>query len=222
MSNRFWTRLLVAGLALRTVLTGGARHKPGNPHRFLVIAPLFAGDALLLAPLLAKLRQQHPACELYLVAGGAVQCLYQRRPYGVQAGVFDPRDAGTLLALRRWPAADLAIVAGESRYSWLALALGARWIVGFGGERGRLQNWALDERIPLPQRPAAWGDLAATLVRGAPAAPYRAGDWPDPEFAPFEFPPSPYCLLHVQASSPLKHWEEANGLRWPGGSPPGA
>ena len=212
MSNRFWTRLLIAGLALRQLFTGGVRRKPTKPQRILVIAPLFAGDALLLTPLLAKLRQQHPCGELCLVAGGAVQILYQHRPYGVQAGVFDPRDPGTLLALRRWPAADLAIVAGESRYSWLALALGARWIVGFGGERGRLQNWALDERIPLPQQPAAWGDMAATLVPGAPAPPYHPDHWPDPGFAPFEFPPVPYCLLHVQASSPLKHWEEAKWL----------
>jgi ADP-heptose:LPS heptosyltransferase len=212
MSTRFWTRLLIAGLALRHLLAGGVRRRPTTPHRILVIAPLFAGDALLLTPLLAKLRRQHPSCELYLIAGGAVQSLYQRRPYGAQAGVFDPRDPGTLLALRRWPVADFAIVAGESRYSWLALALGARWIVGFGGERRRLQNGALDERIPLPLQPAAWGDMAGMLIHGAPAAPYRAGDWPDPGFAAFEFPPSPYCLLHVEASSPLKHWEEAKWL----------
>ena len=212
MSKRFWTRLLIAGLALRQWLALGVRRKPGAPQRILVIAPLFAGDALLLTPLLAKLRQQLPACELYLIAGGAVQSLYQHRPYGVQAGAFDPRNPGSLFILRRWPAADLAIAAGESRYSWLALALGARWIVGFGGERRRLQNWALDERLPLPQQPVAWGDMAAMLVRGAPAAPYRAGDWPDPGFAPFQFPPSPYCLLHVEASSPLKQWEEAKWL----------
>lgn len=214
MSKRFWTRLLIAGLALRHLLAGGARHRPGptGPLRILVIAPLFAGDALLLTPLLAKLRQRYPSCELYLIAGRAVQTLYQPRPYGVQAGIFDARHPGTLLALRRWPAADLAVTAGESRYSWLALALGARWIVGFGGEGRRLQNWALDERLPLPQQPAAWGDMAAMLVRGAPAAPYHAGDWPDPGFAPFEFPPSPYCVLHVQASSPLKHWQEAKWL----------
>ena len=212
MSKRFWTRLLIAGLALRQWLGGGARHWPTGPRRILVIAPLFAGDALLLTPLLAKLRQQHPSCQLYLIAGGAVQALYQSRPYGVQAGVFDARNPGTLLALRRWPAADLAVTAGESRYSWLALALGARWIVGFGGERRRLQNWALDERVPLPEGPMAWGDMAATLVRGAPAAPYHVSNWPDPGFAPFEFPPSPYCLLHVQASSPLKHWEEEKWL----------
>ena len=184
MSNRFWTRLLIAGLALRQWLEGGARHRPTGPQRILVIAPLFAGDALLLTPLLAKLRQQYPSCELYLIAGGAVRTLYRHRPYGVQAGVFDARDPGTLLALRRWPAADLAIVAGESRYSWLALALGARWIVGFGGERRRLQNWALDERIPLPQWPAAWGDMAATLVSGAPAPPYNPDHWPAPGFGP--------------------------------------
>lgn len=208
MSTRLWTRLLIAGSALGHRLAGGARRKPAVPQRILVIAPLFAGDALLLTPLLAKLRQRFPDCTLYLIAGRAVQALYQHRPYGVQAGVFDPRDAATLRALQRWPAADLAIAAGESRYSWLALALGARWIVGFGGERRRLQNWALDEAIAPPERAVAWGDMAAMLVSGPPASPYAAADWPDPAFVPFELPPSPYCLLHVEASSPLKQWED--------------
>jgi ADP-heptose:LPS heptosyltransferase len=212
MSKRFRTRLQIAGLALRQLLAGGARRMPAAPRRILVIAPLFAGDALLLTPLLAKLRRQHPSCELYLIAGRTVQALYQGRPYGVQAGVFDPRDPATLRALRRWPAAELAIVAGESRYSWLALALGARWIVGFGGERPRLQNRALDERIPLPQEPMAWGDMAARLASGPAAPPFESGDWPDPAFASFEFPPSPYCLLHVEASSPLKQWQDAKWL----------
>ena len=178
----------------------------------MVIAPLFSGDALLLTPLLAKLRERHPSCELRLICGRAVLPLYGQRPYGVEAGVFDPRNARTLLALKRSRPADLAIVAGESRYAWLALALGARWIVGFAGEPRGLRNWPLDERVPLPRRPAAWCDMAATLVPGAPPAVYEARGWVDPECEPFDFPPSPYCVLHVEASSPLKQWEDAKWL----------
>ena len=201
-------RLLIAGLAFRHLLLGGARRLPEKPRRILVIAPLLAGDALLLSPLIAKLRHQHPSSELYLVAGRAVLSLYGRRPYGVIAGAFDPRDPATLLALKQWPVADLAVAAGESRYGWLALALGARWIVGLGGETRRLQNWALDQCVGLPDAPVAWGDIAATLAPGAAAPPYRSGDWPDPDFLPFEFPSSPYCVLHVQGSSTLKQWED--------------
>ncbi len=49
-----------------------------------------------------------------------------------------------------------------------------------------------------------------TLLADGPApAPYRPGDWPAPSCAPFPAPEARYAVLHVEASTPLKHWEEA-------------
>jgi ADP-heptose:LPS heptosyltransferase len=67
----------------------------------------------------------------------------------------------------------------------------------------------VDEQVPFPPSPAAWHDIAAQLVDGPPPAPYRDGDWGEVRCAAFEKPPGRYAVLHVEASSPVKHWAEA-------------
>jgi ADP-heptose:LPS heptosyltransferase len=83
----------------------------------------------------------------------------------------------------------------------------ARWIVAFAGDRPAYKSWPVDQLLPYPDRPAAWSDMVAELVPGEPVSGYDPGDWPDPPHALFDVPPSPYCVLHVGASSPLKLWE---------------
>ena len=124
---------------------------------------------------------------------------------------YDPRDARTLERFDAARGYDLALVPGDNRFSWLALALGARWIVAFGGDRPAHKSWPVDERRAYPDAPAAWGDMVAGLVDGPPPRPYRPEDWPDPEHAPFDAPAGPYAVLHVGASTPLKQWDRE---RW--------
>src|SRR5690606_1621975 len=50
--------------------------------------------------------------------------------------------------------------------------------------------------------------LAATLVDGPPPEPYHAGDWPAPAAAAFDRPGGRYAVLHVEASTRPKHWED--------------
>src|SRR5262249_5497215 len=106
---------------------------------------------------------------------------------------------------------DLAVVPGANSHSWLALALGARWIVGHAGDRPAYKSWPVDELIPYPAAPASWGDLVAQLIEGPPAAPYNPSDWPAPDFPPFDLPAGSYAVLHVGASTPLKLWDP---VRW--------
>ena len=164
------------------------------------------GDTLLLTPLLAKLRARHPAAEIVLTASPAAAVLYQKQPYGVKAIAYDPRDYRRLRALVRLRGFDLAIVPGDNRYSWLARALGARWVVGFAGDRPDSKNWMMDQLTIYPDTPAMWGDMAAGLIEGAPPPPYKPEDWPAPDFRPFDLPLQPYCVLHVGASTVLKQW----------------
>lgn len=164
------------------------------------------GDTLLLTPLLAKLRALHPAAEIVLTASTAAAVLYQKRPYGVNAVAYDPRDHGRLRALLRLRGFDLAIVPGDNRYSWLARALGARWVVGFARDRPASKNWLVDQLTPYPDVPATWGDMAAGLIAGAPPPSYKPEDWPAPDFRPFDAHLQHYCVLHVGASTVLKQW----------------
>ena len=209
MASRNPSRLRVLALAALHTLRGG-RKRPDTPRRILVAHHLLLGDTLMLTPLLAKLRQNFPAAEIVMTTPKAIAPLYAKRPYGVLALPYDPRDLGTLQALRKHAGFDLAIVPGDNRFSWLARALDARWIVAFDGDRPAYKSWPVDELRPYPDAPAAWGDMVAELAAGPEPRAYLSEEWPAPEAAPLDLPPSPYCVLHVGASSRLRLWAPEN------------
>lgn len=213
MASRLPSRLrVIAGAGWNSLRTGGRRKAPTNPARILIAHHLLLGDTLMLTPLLAKLRAQYPQAEIVMTTPKAIAPLYEKRPYGVLAVAYDPRDPATFQALYSLRGFDLAIVPGDNRFSWLARALGAKWIIAHAGDRPAYKNWMIDEQVSYPAAPAAWGDMVAELTSGMPPAPYRPEDWPDPAFVPFQLAEAPYCVLHVGASSPLKRWENEKWL----------
>ncbi len=206
--SRLGTRLAVLPrAALQLLATAGRRRPPTCPHRILVAHHLLLGDTLMLTPLLAKLRAQHRDAEIAMTVPRAIAPLFAGRPYGVEALTYDPYDRMMLGPLTGGRSFDLAIVPGDNRQSWLAAAIGARWIVAFGGDRPAYKSWPVDDLRPYPDRPAAWGDIVSTLVDGPAPPPYDPADWPDPPARPFDAPRGDYCVLHVGASTPLKQWE---------------
>jgi ADP-heptose:LPS heptosyltransferase len=211
VSSRWPARLAIATRALAR--RGFARKKPEAPRAILVVATALFGDVLLLTPLLAKLRTRYPEAALRMTVPAPMLSLYAGRPYGVEARAFNARDARTVRALSEWSAPDLAFVPGENRSSWLAAALGARWIFAFDGDRPAYKSWMVDELVPFPAAPAAWSDLAAMLAVGPPPPPYRKGDWPHVPCAPFERPTGRYAVLHVESSTPRRHWREEKWLQ---------
>lgn len=205
--HRFAGRARVVARALaKRVSTLGRRKAPREPRRILIAHQLLLGDTLMLTSLLAKLRAQHPAADIVMALPEAFASLYQSAPYGVRALGWNPRTPARS-PLWRERAFDIAFVPGDNRVSWLALALGSRWIVGFGGDRPARKSWPFDELHRYPDVPAAWTDMIATLAHGAPPAPYARRDWSDPAADPFELPRGRYAVLHVGASTPLKRWE---------------
>jgi len=208
MRSRFPGRILIAALALLNLIRRPfGRSKPASPRRVLVLHHLLLGDTLMLTPLLKKLRERYPLAELVMTCPTAFAGLYQKRPFGVEALPFDERDVRSIFGLIRHAGFDLAIIPAENRLSFLCRALGARWIVGFGGDRPAYKNWLIDELRDFPDQPAAWGDFAARLIDGPAPQPYGPEDWAAPEFEPFALPTGNYCVLHVGASTPLKLWE---------------
>jgi len=201
--SRLLGRVEVVGRAA-LARAGGPRVRPESPQRILVAHHLLLGDTLMLTPLLAKLRARWPAADIAMTVPTSVAPLYGGRPFGVRVLPWDPRALDRTLFDE--PAFDLAIVPGDNRFAWLAAALRARWIVAFAGDRPWSKSLAIDEQLPYPGTPGAWGDMVAQLVSGPAPASYRAADWPAPACAPFARPASPYAVLHVGASSPLKQW----------------
>jgi ADP-heptose:LPS heptosyltransferase len=200
---------MLVWMALWNSVKRPRRRAPVTPARILIAHHLLLGDTLMLTPLIAKLRARYPAAQIAMTVPKAFAGLYQGRPYGVDALAYDLRDAKSVRGLLRHRGFDLAIVPGDNRYSWLARALDARWVIAFAGDRPAYKSWPVDQLIPYPDQPGAWGDMVAGLVPGAPAPDYDPAHWPDPVSAPFEAPPKPYCVLHVGASSRLKLWESA-------------
>jgi len=202
---------VVARALLWRLLSGGRRAWPPDPQRILIAHHLLLGDTLMLTPLVAKLRERHPAADLVMAVPEAYAPLYARAPYDLRAIGWDPRRPNRS-PLWREPGFDLALIPADNRMSWLALALGARWIVAFAGDRPPSKSWPIDLQWRYPDRPAAWGDMVGGLIPGPPPALYRPADWPAPPAAAIAPPlASPYAVLHVGASTPLKQWDAA---RW--------
>jgi ADP-heptose:LPS heptosyltransferase len=197
--------LRFASIALALARWGYARKRPQAPRRILVLHHLLLGDTLMLTALLAKLRERHPAAEIVMTVPRAYAPLYEGRPYGVVTHPFDPRDFATFRALLAQPRFDLAILPADNRWSWLARALGIRWIVALAGDRPAHKNWPVDETIPYSTAPSAFCETAAALAPGPAPAPYAPSQWPAPRAEP---PPvaGDYAVLHVGASSSLKLW----------------
>jgi ADP-heptose:LPS heptosyltransferase len=215
MATRALARPVVIALALARMvggtLTGRRRVWPAAPRRILVAHHLLLGDTLMLTPLLAKCRAQWPDADIVMTCPIAYAGLYAGNPYGTRVVPYDPREASTLRPLLAEAGVDLALVPGDNRLSWLARALGARWIVAFAGDSPGYKDWPVDELRNYPDAPMAWGDLVAGLIDGPAPAPYDPADWPAPPAGPFALPPVPYVVLHVGASSPLKRWPAS---RW--------
>ncbi|MDE2360068.1 MAG: glycosyltransferase family 9 protein [Betaproteobacteria bacterium] len=177
--------------------------------RILVLHHLLLGDTLMLTGLLAKLRREHPDAKIAMTVAPAFAPLFAGRPYGVDAEPFDPREIATYWTLLARPRFDLVILPADNRYSWLARSLGARWIVGFAGDRPAHKNWPVDEMVAYSEEPAAFCDTATSLARGPAPPPYAFGDWPPPGDEDAPRIAGRYAVLHIGASTPLKRWEPA-------------
>ncbi len=204
-------RMRAVVLALALARWRFRRQAPAGPRRILVLHHLLLGDTLMLTPLLAKLRDRHPSAEIVMTVARNFAPLYAGRPYDVRAHPFDPGDLATFWPLLRAPRFDLVILPADNRWSWLARAIGASWIVGLAGDRPAHKNWPIDKVVPYSDRPTAFGETAASLVDGPATCTYAPADWPPPADSGRARIDGNYAVLHVGASTPLKLWEPA---RW--------
>ena len=175
-------------------------------RRILIAHNLLLGDTILLAPLLKKLATIHPDAERVVLARPEVAPLFSKRPYDITVMPYNRRDPESAARVLHSGPYDLAIVPDDNRYAWLARAAGAGRVIGFAHDRPAWKNWMLDTAIAYPDAPAAWADMAASLIPGPAPEPFHPGEWPAPEACAFELPERPYAVLHVGASTPLKLW----------------
>jgi len=205
VASRFTSRLRALTRVALSSLARRAKTRPEHPARILVLHELLLGDTLMLAPLLARLRARHLEATIYVTARQAALPLFSGAPYGVRALPFSERDPHALDALAPAQGCDLALVPGDNRYALTARALGARWVVALADARAR-KNRFVDEQAAWPETPTDLAEIFASLAGPDLGEHHRPGDWPAPPPAAFDAPAVPYALLHVGASTPLKHW----------------
>ncbi|MCY0387712.1 glycosyltransferase family 9 protein [Robbsia sp. Bb-Pol-6] len=210
--SRLSGRLRIFSRALPRLLLKPWRREPRTVGRVLIAHRLLLGDTLLLAPLLKKVREQHPDAAIVLTCPPAVAPLFACRPYGATALPYDPRSAASIARIVASGPYDLAIVAGDQRYAWLALAADSRWIVAYQADTPAWKRWPIDALPRFPDSPVAWADALALLVRGAAPGRFDPTEWPMPAPAPFAPPPAGYVVLHPGASNPVKQWPAARWL----------
>jgi ADP-heptose:LPS heptosyltransferase len=204
-------RLLIFAALICRLPWQWLRRRPAEEavQRILVLHQFLLGDALMATSLLAKLRERYPAAEIILACPQGQVGLYQCRPYGITAVGWHPRAFVSVRRLFAMPRFDLAFLCGENRLSFLARAIGARWIIGFAAEAPAYKNWLVDEAVAYSDQPESWTDTAARLVAGPEPKPFSFTDWPLEEVSLPVFG-QPYVVLHVGASSPTRYWPAAN------------
>ncbi len=211
MASRFWPRSYALGLGALALASPRARRRPERVRRLLIVHHLLFGDTVMLAPLFKKARNLYPEAEIIATTPPAYAPLFTGRPYGVDAVPLGARSLAQHRALRRRRGFDVALVPGDNRWSWLARACAARWVVAFEADERSYKDWPIDELKPMPKTPLAWGDIAHQLLPGPQPEPFVPGEWPAPRFAPFAMPARPFCVLHLGARNPNRYWP---GERW--------
>lgn len=211
MASRAIARLRALGQASLCAFRPRYRTRPENPLKILVLHELLLGDTIMLAALFSRLRERHPYAKIYTTAPIALLPLFSNRPYDIEVLPFSERSPDALRGLTQAKYCDLAIIPGENRYSLIARAIGARWIVALAGAKPRWKNWLADQLIEFPKQPADLAEIFALLAGPTTARRFKPGDWPAPDYAAFSKPDPPYAVLHIGASTPLKHWPAS---RW--------
>ncbi|CAM8432992.1 RfaF ADP-heptose,LPS heptosyltransferase [Candidatus Methylopumilus universalis] len=182
--------------------------KKSVPKKILIAHDLLLGDTLLLAPLMKRIHEKYPDAKKFILVKPGFIPLFANTPYGFKALSFNPKIFLDIWKIFSFGPYDLTYIAGDNRYSWLARAIGARWIVGIGEDNPKWKNLMLDEAKSFDLNPATWADMMARLVDGKEPGPYKKNEWPRPHIKKTLSLSSSksYVVCHLGASNPLKFW----------------
>ena len=182
--------------------------KKREPKKILIAHDLLLGDTLLLAPLMKRIHEKYPHAQKYVLAKPIFVPLYTNTPYGFKALSYNPKSFLSLWRIFYAGPYDLSFIAGDNRYSWLARAIGSKWIIGIADDKPKWKNWMLDETKLFDLKPSTWADMMGRLVDGKDPKPYIKNEWSHLKIKKLSsFNTSkPYIVCHLGASNKLKFW----------------
>ena len=187
--------------------------KKRDPKKILIAHDLLLGDTLLLAPLMKRIHEKYPNAQKFILAKPIFIPLYTNTPYGFKTLSYNPKSFLGLSRIFCKGPYDLTFIAGDNRYSWLARAVGSRWIVGIAHDKPQWKNWMLDEGKSFDLTPASWADMMGRLVDGKNPKPYQKNEWSRPGTKKLSLPfdrSKPYMVCHLGASNSLKFWQASS------------
>lgn len=205
--SKFSVRWRVGLHALPRWVLKGLRRRPSKVQAILIAHHLLLGDSVMLSPLLHKLRRQYPTARITLLCRAPFVDLLRLNPWQVEVLPYHPASVAQVKAIIASGPYDLAYIPGDNRYSWLALAAGARWIIAHQSWHKRYYSWPVDEAPTYPEGAMAWSDAIAQLCAGKMPT---AKAWPVGRLACA--PDQPYVVLHVGASNPTRFWPSGHWL----------
>ena len=183
--------------------------KKRDPKKILIAHDLLLGDTLLLAPLMKRIQEKYPNAQKYVLAKPSFVPLFRNTPYGFKVLSFNPKSFLSVWRIFCEGPYDLAFIAGDNRYSWLARAADSRWVIGIEGDTPSWKNWMVDEAKSFDIKPATWADMMGRLVDGKDPEPYQKNEWSRPPVKKLLLPidaSKPYVVCHLGASNKLKFW----------------
>jgi ADP-heptose:LPS heptosyltransferase len=182
--------------------------KKREPKKILIAHDLLLGDTLLLAPLMKRIHEKYPEAQKFMLSKSLFVPLFKNKPYGFKVLSFNPKSFLDIWKIFSLGPYDLTYIAGDNRYSWLARALGARWIIGIEGDTPLWKNWMVNEVKSFDLKPSTWADMMGRLVDGKNPKPYKKNEWPHPKIKKLSSSNTfrPYVVCHLGASNKLKFW----------------
>ena len=187
--------------------------KKRNPQKILIAHDLLLGDTLLLAPLMKRIHEKYPNAQKYVLAKSTFVPLFGNTPYGFKALSYNPKSFLSVWRIFCEGPYDLAFIAGDNRYSWLARAVGSRWVIGIEGDTPPWKNWMVNEAKSFDDKPATWADMMGRLVDGRDPEPYQKNEWLRPDIKKISLTietSKPYVVCHLGASNSLKFWQASS------------
>lgn len=172
-NSRFFGRLLVFLLLiislpkyfLGKIFASKNKKNISKISKILVLHNLLLGDAVLILPLLAKLRQNFPDAEIVLALPSAFMELFALSPYNLRIIEFNPKNVKTIWNLCKIAKNfDLGILPAENRYSLLLRGFGIKKIIAFEKDSPSWKNFLVDIKIEFPQQNSAFADFILDLL----------------------------------------------------------
>lgn len=188
-----------------------------NISKILVLHNLLLGDAVLILPLLAKLRQNFPNSQIVLALPSAFMELFALSPYNLQIVEFNPKNVKTIANLYKIAKNfDLGILPAENRYSLLLRGFGVKKIIAFEKDSPSWKNFLVDIKIAFPQQNTAFADFILDLLppelesqhNNKNALIFDKTQWQIKNHSFLQrLPAKKYVVLHLGAGNKTRLWD---------------